>query len=232
ENCLDKAACKRILKEAGVSVPRGIFLNKSGDFNLGDLAPPFFVKPCFEDASYGIDERCLVYEEKGLNSIIERALGMFPRGVMVEEFISGKEYHVGLLGEHPYELLGISVTDYSRYKEFKPFLTYSAKWNRDAAEYRRIVPSLKEPIERQIKKKLYKAASLCAKTLGCRGYLRVDMREKEGKFFVLDVNPNPDVSADSGFAKQAYQKGYDYQEMIVKIVQLAGIKPEGTKCNR
>ncbi|MDD3295816.1 MAG: ATP-grasp domain-containing protein [Candidatus Omnitrophica bacterium] len=232
ENCLDKAACKKILKEAGVSVPRGIFINKSGDFNLGDLAPPFFVKPCFEDASYGIDEQCLVYEEKELASVIERALEMFPRGIVVEEFIGGKEYHVGLLGEYPYELLGISTTDYSLYKDFKPFLTYKAKWDRNTPEYRRIMPSLIEPIEGQIENKLHETASFCAKALGCKGYLRVDIREKRGGFFVLDVNPNPDISVESGFIKQAYQKGYDYQKIIVKIVQLANIGPGETKCNR
>jgi D-alanine-D-alanine ligase len=57
--------------------------------------------------------------------------------------------------------------------------------------------------------------------MGCRGYFRVDFRERNGEVFILEVNPNPDINTDSGFSRQSAAAGYDYSDMIAKLVEIA-----------
>ena len=136
----------------------------------------------------------------------------------MEEFISGKEYNVGLIGNFPYKILGISVTDYSQYKSFSPFLSYSAKWDSNTPEFKKIVPVVNDPIAPGLRKRIIDSAIKAGEVLNCRNYFRVDLRQQGNELFVLDVNPNPDINQDSGFIKQAFYKGYTYGEIIEKII--------------
>ncbi len=216
--CLDKSAAKRIMARRGIAVPAGLHIKALGDLKPELLRYPVFVKPAREDASLGIDDNSLVASKKHLPAIVKDKLRQFSDGVIVEEFLWGKEYSVGFLGNWPYELLGISVIDYSRYKGLPPFLTYNSKWNRQSLEFKKIMPSLKENIDKNIKNRIISLSREAAKALNCRSYFRVDLRQKDNELFVLDVNPNPDINRDSGFMKQAYSKGYGYNQVIGKII--------------
>ncbi|MEW6087156.1 MAG: ATP-grasp domain-containing protein [bacterium] len=217
--CLDKEKTKKILSKNNVPSPKGIFLKNVKKLKEYDINLPVFVKPCFEDASLGIDKDSLVTEKNRLHKILSKKLEEFPKGLILEEFIPGKEYNIGFLGEYPYKLLGISVLDYERFKGYSPFLTYRSKWKKNSYEFKRILPSLDYDIAGGFKNKLVNLAKKAGKVLKCRNYFRVDIREKDGKIFVLDVNPNPDINEDSGFMKQGYSAGYKYGDIIEKILQ-------------
>lgn len=220
-NCLGKQQAKNILKKHGLLAPGGIILTNPNQKIPDNLAFPLFIKPAFEDASLGIDEQSLVKTKSELSRSLARKIKDFPRGLLVEEFISGKEYSIGLIGSFPYEVLAVSVLDYSKYKKFSPFLTYASKWDTVTSEFKQMWPSLDAKINPAFKKKIIKIARQAGKVLGCRGYFRVDLREKNKRIFILDINPNPDISPDSGFVRQAAFKGYNYQEIITKIAELA-----------
>jgi D-alanine-D-alanine ligase len=117
--------------------------------------------------------------------------------------------------------LGVSCIDYEKHSQFEPFLTHDSKWRMDSLEYKMVMPSLKSVIKSSLRRKIIDTAFSAAKVLGCRGYLRVDMREKDSNIYVLDINPNPDINKDSGFARQAANKGYSYEGLIEKIIFLA-----------
>jgi D-alanine-D-alanine ligase len=219
--CLNKKRTKDILRRNGIFTPRGKVVVSVEDLAKIKLDFPLFVKPAMEDASLGVDNDSLVRNQEELAVAVAKKLKNFPRGLVVEEFIAGKEYSAGFVGNFPYELLGISVIDYSKYDDFSPFLTYGSKWNVHSPEYKAIVPSLSESIDEEIRNKIFEITALAGKILGCKGYFRIDMREKAGRIYVLDVNPNPDISPDSGFICQAQHKGYSYSQVIEKILHAA-----------
>ncbi len=218
--CLDKLATKRILKRNNLPVARG-FLVKAGRVAANNLIFPLFVKPRREDASVGIDKDSLVNNEKELSSAIKRRLKHFPAGLLVEEFLPGKEYSAAFLGRSRYEVIGVSEIDYSKYKNFLPFLTYGAKWDKKAPEYHAVIPEYNAKINTALRRTIIKLSTRAAKALGCRGYFRVDLRESAGKVFIIDVNPNPDINQDSGYFKLAYNEGYTYEDVIERIVRLS-----------
>jgi D-alanine-D-alanine ligase len=189
---------------------------------LAGLKFPVFIKPRAEDASVGIDKNSLIFSKEKLLSILKPRLNKFPAGLLVESFLPGEEYSVAFAGNGPYEILGISVINYSLYKGLLPFLTYASKWEKKAREFKKIQPSRNAEIDKDLKRRIVSISKKAANALGCKGYFRVDLRTKKGKVFIIDVNPNPDINEDSGYIKTACQKGYDYAGIIGKIIQLSG----------
>lgn len=219
--CLHKDTAKNILARKNIPVPLGYTLCSLRQIRDQQVIFPLFVKPCCEDASVGIDDDSLVLTAEELQTVAREKLRAFPRGLVVEEFIPGKEYNIGFIGNDPYAFLGVSVLDYSRHTELSPFLTYASKWDMDSPEYKLTMPSLNVPIDEDLKAEILKVSLDAARALGCQGYFRVDLRERNGQLFVLDVNPNPDITTDSGFIKEALSHGYTYDRVIEWIIELA-----------
>jgi len=219
--CLDKDGAKRLLERNAIPVPRGIFLRDLEGRPWSGLDFPLFIKPCFEDGSVGIERDCLVRKEESLERILRQKLDEFPKGIILEEFIPGREFNVGFLGAPPYEVLGVSMIDYSRYSGRVPFLHYDSKWDPSCAEFHEIMPVLEEGIASCLRKRLVDTARRAGEILGCRGYFRVDLREREGFPYVLDVNPNPDINEDSGFSRQGRNGGYSYPQVVERILAYA-----------
>lgn len=221
ELCLHKGLAKAVLKEENVLVPDGLLVREKEDLKADFLNFPLFLKPCFEDASVGIDEYSLAVNKQELRKNLERKLKDFPEGVIVEEFICGREYNAGFLGNYPYETLGVSVIDYRLHENLLPFLTYNSKWETKSAEFKAIVPSLNGNIDDDLRERIVEVSRKAGCALGCKNYFRVDLRQRGDDIFVLDVNPNPDINQDSGFMKQAYSRGYSYCQVIEKIIKLS-----------
>jgi D-alanine-D-alanine ligase len=205
-------------------VPPGIFIEDAYEIDTEGLNFPLFVKPCFEDASIGIDKESFVRDEEDLRRSAAVKLKNFPRGLVAEEFIPGKEFAVGMIGNSPYEVLGISVLDYAAHDGAPSFLTYDSKWISNAPEFKKLMPTLDAQIPEGIRKSLLDIARKTAEAFKCRGYCRIDTRERDGKVYVLDVNPNPDISEDSGFMRMAFKRGYSYESMLYRIIELASEK--------
>ncbi|MFH1665531.1 MAG: ATP-grasp domain-containing protein [Candidatus Omnitrophota bacterium] len=225
EACRDKKRSKDILRASGVNVPEGFVVERMSD--LEDTYPecPLFIKPRCEDASVGIDAGSLVTEQKDIKEAVRRKLEEFPEGLIVEEFIPGREFNAGYIGVYPYELVGVSVMDYEECPDCYNFMSYMSKWEESAPDFSKLVPKVvtgEARADKDVKQKISEIGREAARALGCRGYFRIDMREKNGVFYVLDVNPNPDINEDSGFMRQVYTGGYTYQQMINRIIDLAG----------
>ncbi len=212
ELCLDKGRTRDLLAAGGVDVPPGLVV-RTWERAAG-LAFPLFVKPRCEDASVGIDEASLVRNAEELRRVLPEKLRHFPAGLVVEEFIGGAEYNVGMLRCDPPEFLGVSVIDYGKYSGCRPFLGYEAKWDEASTDFRLVQPDPAGVTDPDLKRRIVQAAMRAGRLLGCGGYYRVDLRERDGRLYVLDVNPNPDINEDSGFARQAYQAGMTYSQMI------------------
>ncbi|MBF0494201.1 MAG: ATP-grasp domain-containing protein [Candidatus Omnitrophica bacterium] len=229
---LDKYETKKILSRNSLPVPKGFKVKSLKDIRERRLELPFFIKPCFEDASLGIDEKSFLTKLEDLPAALTEKLKSHPEGLLVEEFLPGKEFNIGFLGGPDFELVGISVMDYNKHPDISPFMSYSSKWDTKTKEYKALVPVVTKEgdLDKAVRDKLFEICSKAAKILGCRSYFRIDLREKNEKFCILDVNPNPDISPDSGFIRQAFARGLTYADTIEKIINAslaAGKEPYG-----
>ncbi|MCG2711811.1 MAG: ATP-grasp domain-containing protein [Candidatus Omnitrophica bacterium] len=219
--CLNKNDCKNLLAKAGIPVPEGICLKPGEELNAQKVALPAFIKPCCEDASVGIDKDALVFTKEDLSRAVSIKLKNYPAGLIVEEFLPDKEFNVSFIGRPPYEMLGVSSMDFSRVNASKPFMSYEAKWLKQSTDFNKLIPDV---IDRdkygELEKEIVDLCRKAAQAIGCESYFRVDLRQKDDKVFIIDINPNPDINTDSGFAHQAYSAGYSYEEIIHKIVCL------------
>lgn len=218
KTCLSKGKTYSILRERGILVPRGVNLYEGAKGDLLDGLPmPIFLKPLFEDGSVGIDGESLVTDRNALGRAVAKKLRQFPKGIRAEEFLPGKEYSVSCLGNSPFTPLGVSVVDYRVGNGWLPYLDYGSKWDPSSPMYS-LTPLPAEGAER---KKAERIAAEGGKALGCTGYFRVDLREKDGKLHVIDINPNPDMGAEGGFLRQCREGGLERDEVPVRIVELA-----------
>ncbi len=220
---LDKPLARAVLRDAGVPVAPGRVLAR-GDEPLDGLRPPWIVKPAREDASHGIDARSVVHGEPALRSRAARVIARYAQPALVEEFVDGREFNVGVLGEgEGIETLPLSEIDFSDFPAGKPhIITFRAKWVEDSAEWAgaRVVPA--NDLAPELARALADTAVAAYRALGLRDYGRVDLRwsERHGPI-VVDVNPNPDLASVCGLARAAARKGIPYVDLIGRIVEHA-----------
>jgi D-alanine-D-alanine ligase len=188
-----------------------------------NLLFPLIVKPSREDASIGIDHASIVYNANELRKRVRYVIEQFDQPALVEEYIDGRELNVAVLGNRKLEALPISEIDMSTLpKDYPRIITYNAKWLKGTAEYehtRGVCPALLPPeLETRMKALAIEAVQL----IGTRDYARVDFRlSKDHKPYILEVNPNPDISDEAGFARSARAAGYTFDTMVQKIIETA-----------
>lgn len=216
--CLSKEECASFLKSKGVPVPPGVALHPGdGPEQAAFLPFPIFLKPLQEDGSVGIDAHSLVHDESSLKESLARKLDSFPSGIYGEVFLPGREYSVACIGRAPCIIAGVSVIDYEDGAEILPFLDYGSKWEEDSPGYSLCPKKASGPAAARAGELARAAGS----ALGCRGGFRVDLREKEGELYVLDVNPNPDMTPDGGFLRQCRESGLGGEEVILLLLRQA-----------
>ncbi|MDE3059213.1 MAG: ATP-grasp domain-containing protein, partial [Bacteroidota bacterium] len=222
--CLNKARVKEILSYYGIPTPRSVLIRKlpleNGEHHL-DF--PLIVKPSFEDASLGIDNKSVVYSWNELEQRVKFVLEEFNQPCLVEEYIEGREINVAILGNAEPAALPLSEIDFSSLPEGYPHIvSYNSKWIKGSIEFDCTIPVCPAPLEKITEKKVKEFALRAYKILGLRDYARVDIRlDRNGKPFVIEVNPNPDLSDDAGFARSGSVAGMDYHTLVQKIVEIA-----------
>ncbi len=223
-SCMDKARTKAILSVHGIPTPGfAVFERADQDFN-GTLRYPLIAKPVFEDASEGISNESVVDTEQALRERLEVLLRLYGEPVLVEEFIDGRELAVAVIGR-PGEVLAVSEILFDGLPEGAPRIcSYRAKWEPGSALYRHTVPRCPAQLEPADEEEVRRVGLESYRLLGCAGYGRVDLRMDGGVPYVLEVNPNPDISVDAGFFRAARVAGMSYEGMIERIVREAVAK--------
>ncbi|MBN2187063.1 MAG: ATP-grasp domain-containing protein [Dehalococcoidia bacterium] len=218
---LDKAKMKVILTAAGIKTPDFQLLNLE-ILRMFRLGYPCIVKPRCEDASHGLSPGSVVTNSASLDRQIGLVSNWYGRDALVEKFIDGREFNATILGDSEYSVLPVSEIVYSLPAGMPKILTFAAKWEPDNLYFegtKAICPAEVEAEEREC---IAKTAIAAFRIVGGKGYARVDMRmDHEGQVNVIEVNPNPDISPDSGAVRQAEAAGMTYTQFIEKIVQLA-----------
>lgn len=218
---LDKAETSELLKAAGISTPAFQLLTPEtmAAFRLNF---PCIVKPVAEDASHGLSERSVASDYASLQGQVELISSAYGGQALVEEFISGREFNVTVMGDAGGTVLPISEIDYTLPAGLPEILTFEAKWRPESPYFRGTGVICPANISSGYRKNIEGTARVTYRRLGLRGYARIDLRlDKKGRFNVIDVNPNPDISPGAGTACQAAAAGMNYNQFINKIVQLA-----------
>ncbi len=222
---INKARGRKALAAAGVPIPPGrIFRHPSEVIPeaLAGLRFPLIVKPAAEHGSLGIEAESVVHTLSQLRDRVAYVVECYRQAALVEAFIAGREFSVSVWGEPP-EVLPPSESDFSALADPHPrILSYSAKWEVHSFEYHHILSRCPAPVTPAFQARLSSLARRAWTAIGCRGYARMDMRmADDGTVYVIEVNTNPDLSPDAGFAIAAQAAGYTYTQMIVRILELA-----------
>jgi D-alanine-D-alanine ligase len=201
--CQDKFKTKAILRALGLPTPHGQLVSSPEE--KINLPFPLIVKPACEDASVGINLNSVVDNEEALRLRIEEIVKKYQQPALVEEFIDGREFNVALLGieGQGVQALPVSEIDFSSLPENIPRICcYEAKWFEDHELYQATPPVCPARINERLRRKLQSLAVAAFKAMGCRDYARVDLRlSSRGEPYILEVNPNPDISLNAGYAR-------------------------------
>lgn len=220
--CYDKGLVRAVAMTLDVPVPLETYV-RPGD--QGATLPsvfPALLKPNTGDSSQGITMDAVVRNEKSLLDYLERLRAEFPkRSVLVQEFLTGAEYSVGLVGNPDQGLRALPIleVDFSKLDADLPkILGYESKWEPDSAYWTQIryrEASLSEMAQQQ----LVEHSTRLFERLGCRDYARFDFRaDGNGEIKLLEVNPNPGWCWDGKLNIMAGWQGMRYSELLAQIL--------------
>jgi D-alanine-D-alanine ligase len=221
-NCLNKLKTKQILRSLGVRTPRH-FLARLGQPPAEaevKLKYPLILKLNKEDASIGISENSVVSDHAGLLAQLDFLFATFRQDVLVEECLPGREISAAVLGDR---VLPLSEISYQELPAGLPrIVTYEAKWAPTSPYYKGTVPVCPAVVDDELRAQIEKKALAAFNAMDCRDYARVDFRlSKRDIPFVIDVNPNPDISPESGFVRSAARAGIGYDDVLFALVEFA-----------
>ncbi|MBU3933159.1 MAG: ATP-grasp domain-containing protein [Candidatus Omnitrophica bacterium] len=222
--CVNKARTKEILVFHGIPTPEfQVFYRNNGKLKEG-LHFPLIVKPLHEDASIGLRRESVVSNPAGLKERVDFVLNNYNQPALVERFIAGREVYVGILG-HKENLTVLPVSEIvfgSNLAQTAKICSYEAKWVPESQQYQRSPVECPAKLDKTLRQRLIEIAKRAYSLLDCRDYGRIDFRiDGNRRPYVLEVNPNPDISEDAGLAKMAKASGMSYDELIEKILGFA-----------
>jgi D-alanine-D-alanine ligase len=219
--CLDKPLSKKLVSGAGIPTPKWHVVENNRELNVmtdDNILFPAFIKPAHEGSSMGIDLSSKVDDIKNLKKKTASMLECYQQPVLIEEFISGDDITVGIIGNDPPTIFGIMrVLPRKHNAQFFYSLETKRNWEQ-SVEYE-CPAKLPEHVLKKIKDysiKVYRA-------MGCRDFARVDFKLASNiEPFFLEINPLPGLNRDSGdLPIMAYQLGWTYEKLISAILNAA-----------
>lgn len=216
---LDKWQCKALLAAAGIPTPKGVIVPPGQPIPTRDLFEgPYIVKPVETDASEGIDKASIIPGPgKALRQAVQRIHDQMNQPALIEQFIDGRELNISVISRKgELEVLPLAEIDFSAFEAGRPRIVgYEAKWLEDSFEYHhtpRIIPA---PLPQRVAERVRELAAASCRALSCLEYCRVDFRlDKTNHPYVLEVNANPDISLDAGFAAAIKAAGMSYHAFV------------------
>jgi len=215
---LDKFMAKKIFIAEGIPTPESFEVKTSEALmNTNHFKFPLIVKPRFEGSSKGLSEDSRVENTQDLKKQVEYIINTYKQPALVEQFISGQEFTVAIVGNETPEVMPIvQIKIDGRLKLNDKFYTF-ARIQSDRLEY--ICPA---HINNDLKKKISDLALKTYMAVECRDFGRVDFRvNNEGEPYVLEINPLPSLSTEDVFMVVAKEIGVSYEKIIGKILDAA-----------
>lgn len=223
----DKSLTKKVLGFHEILTPQFATVYRGALDVAGDITFPVIVKPPQEDASIGISSKSVVHELKELLQRISELQSAYQAPVLMEQYIEGREFYVGVLGNANAQALPIIEMDFTGFPADRPRIaSWEAKWGDGAegagAEFagtRSIFPG---DVPEELVARMQRISLEAFHALRLRDYARIDLRVTEAEeIYVIEVNPNCYLERESEFARAAAKSGLEYPALIARIVELA-----------
>ena len=216
----DKRKIKRLLKSAGIPTPAWQVFKPFHPTTWARF--PAIVKPAFEHCSLGITRDSVVQTPAELTWRLNYVFEELLQPAIVEDFIDGREFHVGVIGNGALHVLPPGEIDYSGFHDIRDRLcTYESNFDKNSIAYHLTMPRMACSLSNAEMECLYDRVIRAYKVTHCRDYARMDVRLKDGEFFILDVNHNADVGPETSLALGAQIIGYDYGHFGSFLINLA-----------
>lgn len=215
----NKYLAKRVLAENGIATSKSTIIEVGGEIHIpSNLTYPLFIKPDKGGSSMGIDEDSLVFDAPDCERVCEKLLRQIGQPLLVEEFLPGREFTVGVLGNDDSVTFPILEFIHSSSSEH-PFRSFTSKMI-EYKEEEKICPA---PLTEQLEAHIKSAVLGAFKAVGCRDYARVDIRlDGRGIPNVLEINAFPEmIPTDSSYPFMAQAGGLEYDQLIGRILQEA-----------
>jgi len=225
--CLDKSRAKEILSFHRIPNPP-FWIVESADEIPGTIKLPAIIKPLYEGSSKGIKDNSVVRTPRELFERVHEVTSLYKEPVIVERFIGGREFTVGVLGSTPdLEILPIVEIDHSQLpRGATPIYSYEAKWIWDRPENPLKIFHCPADISADLRQRIEHLVTRTCSVLRIKDWCRIDVRlDEAGTPNILEVNPLPGVlpnpADNSCLPKAARTAGYTYSGLIHRVVDEA-----------
>ncbi|MDH4203410.1 MAG: ATP-grasp domain-containing protein [Phycisphaerae bacterium] len=221
----NKIYAKAILRNAGLPCSEGVVIYPQQKADWAQVsAGRYIFKPAFCDASEGITAESVLSlpeERKQGDALIEKLHREFNQPVIVERFIPARELNVSVIERNgKIKVLPLAEIDFSAFSDSQTkIVDYDAKWQKDSFGYNNTPRKIPADVPENVALRVESLAAAAFKAVGCRDYARVDFRLDEDMApFILEVNPNPDISPDAGFAAAIEAAGIPYERFVWTVL--------------
>ena len=219
----DKPLIKRVLEGGRIPTPPWAVFDAPAA-NGWDIFPAI-VKAAHEHCSIGISPESVVTSPAELERRVAYVLREHGQPALVEEFIDGREFHVSAWGNGKVTVLPAAEMDYVGLTDIRDRLfTFEAKYVPGSRLYETIELRVPAELEPAARTELERIVLSAYRATGCRDYGRIDLRMRDGTFYVIDVNPNPDINPLTSLTYAAAEAGYSYGELGSRIINLAAAR--------
>lgn len=219
----DKALTKKVLSYHRIPYPDFMVVPQGRNVKRPkELAFPLIVKSISEEASLGISQASIVVDDEKLKERVAFIHHSIGTGALVERYIEGREFYVGIMGNGHLQVLPVWELIMNKLPEdARRIATQRVKWSRTyqdkygiTSEEAKNLPDGKAEEIQHLAKRVYRA-------LGLSGYARIDVRmDAEGKVYVLEANPNPQIAHDEDFADSAEKADYSYKDLLQELLNV------------
>jgi D-alanine-D-alanine ligase len=219
----DKALTKKVLSFHRIPYPEFVVVPLGRTVRRPKwLSFPLIVKSVSEEASLGISQASIVEDDEKLKERVTFVHNSVGTGALIERYIEGREFYVGVIGNGQLHVLPVWELILDKLPDdAKRIATERVKWSRKyQAKYgitsreAKNLPAGKTEEMQQLAKRVYRA-------LGLSGYARIDLRmDEQGRLYVLEANPNPQIAHDEDFADSAEKANYPYKELLQELLNV------------
>jgi len=216
----DKVRTKQLLRGAGLPTAEFIVVNDATNVPLLQ-SWPVIVKPAGTDASIGIDQGSVVSNEASLRKQVDSVLQRYGSPVLVETYLPGPEFNVGVIESPELRALPIAEMVYTPQPGVQwPIVSYASKWETGSAEDLAMQPRCPAQIADALRVRLQDIALAAFQLIGCKDVARIDCRlDAGGVPNILEVNPNPDLGSTAGLARMLRTASIPYGQFIDQMVR-------------
>ena len=213
-----------LLHGLGIPIPPCTeLLERVSDVDRYEWQFPLIVQPGQEHAGIGLDRDSVVRSKKALREQVRRIVQTYSQPALVQSFLPGREFNVGIIGGKRAKVMPLAEVDYTELPaDIPPIMSYAAKWIETSVEYKKTSVICPADVEPELARRISDIAMRAWRAVSAWGYGRVDIRlDEAGQPRVLEVNCNASLERGIALARSAKRAGIRYPQLLQMILDAA-----------